>query len=560
MKKILAVLLAAIMLLSVIPFSFAEDVSDADATVAEWKTNDALLIEKLLDELTYAHYQYVIDNNSSIKTKMDVMTAFGLYDNAWINYATKTVNVDTCKAILLSLIEAYQADFGEDYVADIKEVLEGAQDAMDLVEKVSKYTDKLDFVNSDTWGSINSTLDIVIKAANTFEEVKDSVIKAYSEIISVQMANGYYLDLLDYIANDASIEYQPIKTAAAQLKTEATTAIEDQLAALVDAAVKSQSNKITSTIINLVADTNVYTATAKKIYDIGTKVADILWNSNDLYAHYDNLVASFWAETSVDAYATEALAADDSEKTIFAVNALLSTRNFGENSLYNLLEAEAQGVIGKIQKQLGVVAVAEYVADLAELDLMEKVLFNDAYAKGTVFGKIAKVYCPVNMVGYADNAAVINAEDGQESVKANDYGAAIVRYNGYSKDYVKVMFLAESIDKVTIIGTDDGYVTYVEYVDEDGVINDYSFTQIQLAKGDKINVVDKAYTGVIGGEAVAGELNDVFVVPEPKEITAKDVAEATVAVAKDEATSFIEKIKAFFENLFASLKKLFNIG
>ena len=560
MKKILAVLLAAIMLLSVIPFSYAEDVSDADATVAEWKTNDALLIEKLLDELTYAHYQYVIDNNSSIKTKMDVMTAFGLYDNAWINYATKTVNVDTCKAILLSLIEAYQADFGEDYVADIKEVLEGAQDAMDLVEKVSKYTDKLDFVNSDTWGSINSTLDIVIKAANTFEEVKDSVIKAYSEIISVQMANGYYLDLLDYIANDASIEYQPIKTAAAQLKTEATTAIEDQLAALVDAAVKSQSNKITSTIINLVADTNVYTATAKKIYDIGTKVADILWNSNDLYAHYDNLVASFWAETSVDAYATEALAADDSEKTIFAVNALLSTRNFGENSLYNLLEAEAQGVIGKIQKQLGVVAVAEYVADLAELDLMEKVLFNDAYAKGTVFGKIAKVYCPVNMVGYADNAAVINAEDGQESVKANDYGAAIVRYNGYSKDYVKVMFLAESIDKVTIIGTDDGYVTYVEYVDEDGVINDYSFTQIQLAKGDKINVVDKAYTGVIGGEAVAGELNDVFVVPEPKEITAKDVAEATVAVAKDEATSFIEKIKAFFENLFASLKKLFNIG
>ena len=120
MKKILAVLLAAIMLLSVMPFAFAEDTNEADATVAEWKTNNAVLVEKLFDELTYAHYQYVIDNNKTIKQKMDVMTAFGLYDDAWINYATKNVNVDTCKTILLSLIEAYQADFGKDYVeADI---------------------------------------------------------------------------------------------------------------------------------------------------------------------------------------------------------------------------------------------------------------------------------------------------------------------------------------------------------------------------------------------------------------------------------------------------------
>lgn len=560
MKKILAVLLAAIMLLSVMPFAFAEDTNEADATVAEWKTNNAVLVEKLFDELTYAHYQYVIDNNKTIKQKMDVMTAFGLYDDAWINYATKNVNVDTCKTILLSLIEAYQADFGKDYVEDIKKVLEGAETAMDLVEKVNQYTGKLDFVDSETWGSIGQVIGIAIKAADTFEEVKAEVIKAYSEIISVQMANGYYLDLLDYIANDASIDYAPLKTAAVQLKEEATTAIEDQLNVIIARAAGTQKDEITGMIISAVANTNVYTATALKVYNIGTKVADILWNSNDLYAHYDNLVASFWAETSVDGFATEALAGDDAEKTIFAVNALLSTRNFGEQSLFNLLEAEAEGVIGRIKKQLGVVAVAEYVADLAELDLMEKVFFNDAYDKGATYGKIVKVYCPVNVVGYADGKAVINAEDGKEMTAAQVYGATSVKYNSYSKDYVKVLFLADTIEKVTVIGTDDGFVTYVEYVDEDGAINDYSFTQIQLAKGDRINVADKAYTGVIGGEAVAGELNDVFVVPEPKEITAKDVADATVEVAKEEANNFFAKIKAFFENLFATLKNLFKIG
>ena len=560
MKKVLAIVLAAIMLLSVMPFAFAEEPTEADATVAEWKSNDAILLTKLLDELTYSHYKYVIDNNKSIRDKMNALTAFGFAENAWLNYVTKEANVDTCKAILLSLIEAYEVDLGHDYLADIEKALDGASTAMEVIEKANQIFNNENLgniISSDTWGSIGSAIGTAITVLDTVQEMKAAVVKAYAEILSVQMANAYYIELLDYIIADETLDYAPLKTAAAELKYEATTAINEQLAALADAALQSQADEVTGLIINAVADTNVYTAAAKKIYGIGVKVADVLWNASDLYALYDNLIATFYAENSVDGFTTEALAGADSEKTIFAVNALLSTRNFGEQSMYNLLEAEAEGVIGRIKKQLGVVAVSQYVADMAELDLMRNVFFVDAYAKGTAFGKIAKVYCPVNVVAYEGNTAVINAEDGKESVKANDYGAAIVRYNAYCKDYVKVMFLAETVSKVNVIGTDDGYVTYLEYVVENGAVNDYSITELQIGAGDKIAIADKLYAGTVNGLEVSGALNDDFVLPEGKEVTAKDVVDATVEVGKQEAKSFIEKIKAFFENLFASLKNLF---
>lgn len=560
MKKVLAIVLAAIMLLSVMPFAFAEEPTEADATVAEWKSNDAILLTKLLDELTYSHYKYVIDNNKSIRDKMNALTAFGFAENAWLNYVTKEANVDTCKAILLSLIEAYAVDLGHDYLADIEKALDGASTAMEVIEKANQIFNNENLgniISSDTWGSIGSAIGTAITVLDTVQEMKAAVVKAYAEILSVQMANAYYIELLDYIIADETLDYAPLKTAAAELKYEATTAINEQLAALADAALQSQADEVTGLIINAVADTNVYTAAAKKIYGIGVKVADVLWNASDLYALYDNLIATFYAENSVDGFTTEALAGADSEKTIFAVNALLSTRNFGEQSMYNLLEAEAEGVIGRIKKQLGVVAVSQYVADMAELDLMRNVFFVDAYAKGTAFGKIAKVYCPVNVVAYEGNTAVINAEDGKESVKANDYGAAIVRYNAYCKDYVKVMFLAETVSKVNVIGTDDGYVTYLEYVVENGAVNDYSITELQIGAGDKIAIADKLYAGTVNGLEVSGALNDDFVLPEGKEVTAKDVVDATVEVGKQEAKSFIEKIKAFFENLFASLKNLF---
>ena len=52
----------------------------------------------------------------------------------------------------------------------------------------------------------------------------------------------------------------------------------------------------------------------------------------------------------------------------------------------------------------------------------------------------------------------------------------------------------------------------------------------------------------------------VMVVPEGKTVTVKDVANAAGEVVKDESSSFFAKLKAIFENLFASLKKIFSFG
>ena len=62
------------------------------------------------------------------------------------------------------------------------------------------------------------------------------------------------------------------------------------------------------------------------------------------------------------------------------------------------------------------------------------------------------------------------------------------------------------------------------------------------------------------GDPVNGTLSDTFVVPEGKTPTAKEVADAVVEVGKDEANNFLAKIKAFFQNLLESLKKIFSFG
>ena len=119
-KKIIAVILAALMVVTALPFAaFADDQTDADKKVAEWSANYELLEDKLLDSDTYAHVQYVAENETSIKNTMTAYTVLGLYDGSIQNGITKNADVDTCKEILVSMIEKYQAQLGKDYVADI---------------------------------------------------------------------------------------------------------------------------------------------------------------------------------------------------------------------------------------------------------------------------------------------------------------------------------------------------------------------------------------------------------------------------------------------------------
>lgn len=100
-------------------------------------------------------------------------------------------------------------------------------------------------------------------------------------------------------------------------------------------------------------------------------------------------------------------------------------------------------------------------------------------------------------------------------------------------------------------------------LEADGTINDWSFTDVKVDAGDT-TVFDTAVSAApfftfakANGGIEKVYFNDEFVESEQKEVTAKEVIDATVEVGKEEAKSFAERIREFFKKLFESLFKIF---
>ncbi|MCD7826988.1 MAG: hypothetical protein LUG85_00405 [Clostridiales bacterium] len=577
MKKVISLVLAVLMCCTVFPLAaFAEDTTDdtvseeisatAEETVAAWEANYAVLLDTLMNGENYAHYQYVIDNNEDIQNTMAVYTAFGLYDNSWKNYFTQEVNIDTCKQILMAMIEEYTYEMSNSYVDSIVEALQYASDAADFIEKlngyVSDYSDVLDFVSSQEWSTVFQVVDVLIEVGQTWQNIRSGLIEAYSQIMSVQLANGYYIEMLEYVAENTT--YEPMQEAALELIDEATTAIEEQIALFLETATEDLANNGIDYLVSLALNSNVYTATAQKVWSISTSVADALWNTSDQYTLYDALIASYYAETAINEYAVLAFddAAEnyDAARTMFATYALISVRSFGEESLYNLLDAQSGGIINKIKSKLYNTSCTEYTANMAALSLTEEALFNTDVADMAPVEAIAYIYCPVNVLVYDGSTLLYRVKDGEESTYTSSLGMAQSSYCAYNDEYIKVVFLGSADEKIVLIATDDGYVTFVKDVMEDGVVNDYSFTELAVTPGTKITIEGTTYAVTAEETTTEYELSEEFVQPEGKEVTWETVAEATKEVVVEETTSLIEKIKAFFQNLIAQLKALFSIG
>ena len=575
MKKAISVFLAILMCLSIMPVAvFAAEESaeeteieaSAEDTLAAWDANYGILLETLMNGENYAHYKYVIDNNEEIRQMMDVYTAFGLYDNAWKNYFTKDANIDTCKQILMAMIEEYSVEMGDSYVDAIVDGLQTAKDAAEFVEKLngylSDYSDVLDFVSSQEWSTVFSVVDALIKVGNAWQDIRDGLIEAYAQIMSVQLANGYYIEMLQYVADNT--DYAPMKTAAAQLINEATTAVEEQIAYFLDKSTEDLQNYGIDYLFSLALNSNVYTATAYKIFNGASSVADILWNTGDQYALFDALSASFYAEDVIDDYAAAAFDKTaenyDAARTMFAVYSLISVRSFGENSLYNLLVAQSGGIINKIKSKVYNSSFTEYTANIAALELTEEALFNTDVANMIPVEAVAYVYCPVSLMVYDGDAMLFRVADGEDVTYDSNLGMAKASYCEYNKEYIKVVFLKDEAYKLVLFGTDDGYVTFVKDVMENGVLNDYSFTEVAVTPSTKISIEGLKYTVTKDGTAAEYALSDVFVQPEGKEVTWETVTDATQEVIEEETTNFFAKIKAFFEKLFAMIKELFSFG
>ncbi len=562
--KLLSVLMAILMVLSVLPVTaLAADAeqTDSEKRVALWKSNYSFMLDTVYDNTNYTSYQYVDINRKAMNQEMTAYTVLALYDNAWSNYATRQINIDNAKTLLLAIIDKADFDIDDGYVDEFVKAVEGAKDITEFVEKVAGY---LKVAEDAEWlaafNKIGKVLEVVCKVATTYQNIRDELIAAYAKVLSVRQANAAYHDFLQYVVDNAT--NADLKTAANELLTTMNDELKDQLFDVANNYALNVAEDAAESLISIAMDSNVYTAAAKKIYQGGSKFADIMWNTGERYGYMDALLCSYDYQALAAAWSKAALDGDDADKAVRSFAIAIAARDVSEDAIVALKQCEADGVVGKIKNKLYGTVYNDTEVNQAALNLISGVMFDDAISADKKVVNGLKIYCPVTVdITTKDNKTLTTIPDGTPTNTVNDYGAFASVYSDYSGQYHKVAFMFDNY-RVKLTGTDEGYVTLVlDVFAADGTINDWSFTDVKVEKGDVIVFDTDATFYTFSKKNSAGidkvNFNDTFVESEQKEVTAKEVVDATVEVGKEEAKSFLDKIKEFFQNLFANLFKIF---
>ena len=549
-KKLMALALALLMLCSAVPFAaFAdEEAVDAETRVSAWDADCDLLLAKLFDNEESAHWKYVAENDETLSKTMLTYTVFALYDDAWKNGFDKSVSVDNAEAILCSLIEKIDANIGESKIEPIIKVLETATSLNDLIQKVNSYVEISDVLTSTEWSTAFKYIEWAIKVGKLYEKSRDQVILAYAQILSVQAANEYYKEMLQYIVDNCP--YSVVVTAAANLIKDIDESVEKLIKGEILDAAGFAASRLFETAAEIALNTNAYTAVALKVYNTGTSVADTLWNTSDQYALMDELYTTFYAETSVVEWAK---AAQGAEKYQFAVSAVLSLREVGAKALYDLKVAQSGGIIGAVKNQINRNVTSDIIAESLILSMMREILFNANPASYSEIKSIAVAYTPATMsVG---RIAVYNNEN-EQSYAENGYIGVV--YNNYSGGYVKIAFITTD-DSVGFVSTKPVTVSCIIDRLVDGAVVDYSFSDVAINDGTVVSVETTefadtpVYTVTANGESTEIALNADYVYPVANEINAATIATAVKDVAKQKTNDFIHSIFASILNAFTAI-------
>ena len=514
LNKVLAVVLAVILSLSVCAVAaFA-----ADDTAAY----DSFAVNTLLKNENYTSWKYVQINENKMNQTMDVLTAFALYDSAWKNYATKEINVADAEAILLGLIERAEYSFDDGYVDEIISVLETASDVNDFIQKVNQYAN-IEAFASEGWSTAFDVVNGVIKVGNAYQEYRDKFVKAYAEALSVQRANAYYIDMLQYIANNTA--YSVLATAARNLIAKMEASVESVLADIVAEAAGDGANMAFEYLAKLALNTNVYTATALKVYQIGTSIADVLWNTSDLYTLIDTVKTAYYFQSDLANYTAAALAGDDADKQLISLDMMLTARTISEQALYNYKLAENKGVITAIRNKLYNAVYNDTEMMILAVEGLRDILFGDT---APVVGALY-VYGPANVT--ATTAAVKSA------------------VSDYSGDALAAIFVTDAA--ATVTATAAGKVT-VAVANANGV--KYAAETAEAGNVFAVNTASDTYTFKGETKDLSAELVEETVKP-----TAGDVVDATTEVVKEtvKKSSFAKAISDFFAKIAAFFTKLF---
>ena len=557
-KKILAVVLSLVMVLGCVPFfANAEEAApvSSDERVAAWNANLAPVLEKLIDNESSTHWKYVAENNEEIKNTMITYTAFALYDDAWKNGFDKSVSVETAEGVLVSLIEKIDANFGDSKIDEIISVLQTASDVNDFLQKVNGYVKISDTLTSEAWTNTFKYIGYAIKAGNEYKNERERVIEAVARILSVQAANEYYKDFLAYVAN--STDYDVVVTACNNLIAHINSSVNEILEDEAGNALAFTGGRLFEVAARVALESNAYTAVALKVYDVGTSVADKLWNTSDQYALMDQLYTTFYVETAASNYAKAAKMDADSELYDFAINALLALRKGGAETLFNLKLAQNQGYIGMVKDQINYNVTLTEADELAFLDLASAVLLDTDVASYVPVTAVVQVNTAANV--YMGTVSLLAAT--AEPIKSACGYFSVVE-NAAARTAVKTGFVVDGID-VIIASSEDTLATAIVNVIENGNIEDYSFTSFTVGAGKSITfntAFENGYSFTCGDDTLF--FNAEYQYPAYNEVTASSVVNAVTNIVKDEATgktiSLVDAIKAFFDSILAAISNIFS--
>lgn len=566
LKKFLALVLALVMCMGIIPmatFSAGEGNTDA-ATVDKWEANYEVLLDRVLDNEKSFHWNYVAQNNEAIASEMLTYTVFALYDDAWQNGFDQTVSVTKAEEVLVSLIEKVDAQVGDSKLDEIIKVLETAQDVNDFIQKVNGYVEISEILTSQTWSDVFTYLGYAQTLAEIWRVEREVLIENYARILSVQAANEYYLELLQYIAENCS--YGIVVRAAENLIADIETSIDQLVKEIMLKAAGNTAAEVVDVAARIAADTNAYTAVALKVYNTGTSVADKLWNTGDQYVIMDQLYTTFFVETEAAAWAKSILDSCDSEadaeKAVFAVNSVLTLREIGAQSLFELKKAQAGGIIGKVKDRVNKSVCSEYISDMNVFAGIRAFLFGNCYGSNKV-GAILVAFGPAALSACKADASVLyEVPYGYCFTGANANGVFSEEYNEYSRDYVKVAFVYDTVKAAKLVGMSEGNATFIMNVLTDDGVVDYSFTDAPVIEGTELYIPLEfsgvpTYTVTAGEETAVRGMNDQYIYPVENEVTTDAIVNAVVEVARHDTNESVNRlknlIKSFFENFFKSL-------
>lgn len=565
--KLTSVVLAVLMVFSCFAvIGSAEEVDDYDKRINGWNANYDLFLDHLFDNSSFTSWSYVDINEKAMKDTMATWTAFALYDEAWRNYATHHISIEQAELILLALIEKADYEFDDGYVDEFVDVLELAQDARDLVEKAGDIIKAEEFtkvLESEAWGTTWQVIGDVTKIAHAYQTYRDQFVEEYSRVLSVQLANQYYLDLLQHIAD--TTPYDILRQAATNLIEDMNANVQSVVDEVLQDAVMDGVSLGIDRLIDLAMNSNVYTATVLEIYNAIVSVADFLWNTNEVYPHMETVLASYYFQTAASEWAAEAYYQEEAEKSFFAIDLLMTTRKVCEEALVNFKNAENDGAVGRVKNQLHGTLCEDTLVNIAGLDIMRSMMFDLDPAQFRVVTDSLYVYCPVTVdILDTDNNVLYNVVDGVEYTDRNDCGVFKTVYSDFGQDYLKVVYLFDGY-RIRLNGTNNGYVTLIhkELLD-DGTVNDWSFTDVEMTKNSRILFDTEVegtptYTYSNGAAVQIVNFSDDFVPSEYPEYTAKDVVNAGTDVADKEVKSFWDKIVEFFESIGQWFRDLFGI-